>query len=108
MREKLVRSDMLECVIGLGPNLFYNSPMEACILDRTNYEQLMSENTEFFELINSGQFVYTGCVVCINDPLYIEKNRFSQRSDYELTIYARENVNECCLAFDRTFCQDDS
>lgn len=32
MREKLVRSDFLECVIGLGPNLFYNSPMEACIV----------------------------------------------------------------------------
>lgn len=37
MREKLVRSDMLECVIGLGANLFYNSPMEACIvICRTN------------------------------------------------------------------------
>ena len=32
MREKLVRSDLLDCVIGLGPNLFYNSPMEACIV----------------------------------------------------------------------------
>ena len=32
MREKLVRSDLLECVIGLGANLFYNSPMEACIM----------------------------------------------------------------------------
>lgn len=32
MRERLVRSDMVECVIGLGPNLFYNSPMEACIM----------------------------------------------------------------------------
>ncbi len=32
MREKLVRNDMLDCVIGLGPNLFYNSPMEACIV----------------------------------------------------------------------------
>lgn len=32
MRKKLVRSDLLECVIGLGPNLFYNSPMEACIV----------------------------------------------------------------------------
>lgn len=32
MREKLVRSDLVECVIGLGPNLFYNSPMEACIV----------------------------------------------------------------------------
>ncbi len=32
MREKMIRSDVVECVIGLGPNLFYNSPMEACIL----------------------------------------------------------------------------
>lgn len=37
MREKLIRSDLVECVIGLGPNLFYNAPMEACILIcRTN------------------------------------------------------------------------
>ena len=32
VREKLVRSGMLDCIIGLGPNLFYNSPMEACIV----------------------------------------------------------------------------
>lgn len=32
MREELVKSDLLECVIGLGPNLFYNAPMEACII----------------------------------------------------------------------------
>jgi type I restriction enzyme M protein len=32
MREKLVRADLVECVLGLGPNLFYNSPMEACVV----------------------------------------------------------------------------
>lgn len=32
LREKLVKSDLVECVIGLGPNLFFNSPMEACIV----------------------------------------------------------------------------
>lgn len=32
MRRKLVELDLLECVLGLGPNLFYNSPMEACVL----------------------------------------------------------------------------
>jgi type I restriction enzyme M protein len=32
MRRKLVDLDMLECVLGLGPNLFYNSPMEACVV----------------------------------------------------------------------------
>ena len=32
MRRKLVEADLIECVIGLGPNLFYNSPMEACVV----------------------------------------------------------------------------
>ena len=32
MRPKLVEADVIECVLGLGPNLFYNSPMEACIV----------------------------------------------------------------------------
>ena len=32
MRRKLVESDLVECVLGLGPGLFYNSPMEACIV----------------------------------------------------------------------------
>jgi len=32
LREKLVKSDLLDCVIGLGPGLFYNSPMEAVIV----------------------------------------------------------------------------
>ena len=32
IRKALLDSDLLECVIGLAPNLFYNSPMEACIM----------------------------------------------------------------------------
>lgn len=32
MRRKLVESDIVECVLGLGPGLFYNSPMEACVV----------------------------------------------------------------------------
>lgn len=32
MRTKLVEHDVVECVLGLGPNLFYNSPMEACVV----------------------------------------------------------------------------
>lgn len=32
MREKLVKTDLVECVLGIGRNLFYNSPMEACII----------------------------------------------------------------------------
>jgi type I restriction enzyme M protein len=32
MRRKLVDADLIDCVLGLGSNLFYNSPMEACIV----------------------------------------------------------------------------
>ena len=32
MRARLVAADLVEAVIGLGPNLFYNSPMEACVV----------------------------------------------------------------------------
>lgn len=32
MRKKLVQSDLVDCVIGIGKNLFFNSPMDACIV----------------------------------------------------------------------------
>lgn len=32
MRRRLIELDLIECVLGLGPNLFYNSPMEACVV----------------------------------------------------------------------------
>ena len=32
MRRKLIEADLIECVLGLGPNLFYNSPMESCVV----------------------------------------------------------------------------
>jgi type I restriction enzyme M protein len=32
MRAKMIALDWVEAVIGLGPNLFYNSPMESCIV----------------------------------------------------------------------------
>jgi type I restriction enzyme M protein len=32
VRAATIESDIIEGVIGLGPNLFYNSPMEACVV----------------------------------------------------------------------------
>jgi type I restriction enzyme M protein len=32
MRRKLIEADLIESIVGLGPNLFYNSPMEACVV----------------------------------------------------------------------------
>jgi type I restriction enzyme M protein len=32
MRARVVDADLIDCVLGLGPGLFYNSPMEACVV----------------------------------------------------------------------------
>ncbi len=32
LRRRLVEADLVDCVLGLGPGLFYNSPMEACVV----------------------------------------------------------------------------
>jgi type I restriction enzyme M protein len=38
MRRKMVEQDLVECVIGLGPNLFYNSSMVSCLLITNNHK----------------------------------------------------------------------
>lgn len=32
IRKQIIEADMIEAVFGLGPNLFYNSPMESCVV----------------------------------------------------------------------------
>lgn len=32
LRRKLIEADLVDCVLGLGPALFYNSAMEACVV----------------------------------------------------------------------------
>jgi type I restriction enzyme M protein len=36
MRRKMIEEDLVECVISLGPNLFYNSSMMSCLLISNN------------------------------------------------------------------------
>ena len=36
MRKKMIEDDVVECVISLGPNLFYNSSMTSCLLITNN------------------------------------------------------------------------
>lgn len=53
MREQMIKSDIIDCVIGLGPNLFFNSPMEACIIVcRTKKESARKESVLFINAIN--------------------------------------------------------
>ncbi len=53
MRTKLVEDDKLECVLGLGPNLFYNSPMEACVvICRMNKPHTQHNKVLFINAVN--------------------------------------------------------
>ena len=53
LRRKLVESDLLECVLGLGPNLFYNSPMEACVvICRTQKPSNRQEKILFIDAVH--------------------------------------------------------
>jgi len=53
LREKLIKSDLVECVIGLGASLFFNSPMEACIvICRTNKQPKRRGQILFINAVN--------------------------------------------------------
>lgn len=53
LRRKMIEEDLVECVIGLGPNLFYNSPMEACLLiTKTNKEESKKGKILFINAVN--------------------------------------------------------
>ncbi len=66
LRQKLVEMDLIECVIGLGANLFFNSPMEACILIcRTQKEEKRRGKILFINAVKE--------VVRKNAQSYLEK-----------------------------------
>lgn len=72
---------------------------ETFVIDRGSYEQLMRENEEFAELINEKICVYTGYVVCVNNAKYIKYSIKGGEIIYELSDYAKEHADECCLIF---------
>jgi len=53
IRRKLIESDYIEAVIGLGPNLFYNSSMQSCIvICRTNKAPKQKGKILFIDAVN--------------------------------------------------------
>jgi type I restriction enzyme M protein len=71
MRRKMIEQDLVECVIGLGPNLFYNSPMEACLLiTKTNKE--VSKKGKVL-IINAVKEVRQDKNIAFLEPQHIER-----------------------------------
>ena len=84
MRSKMIKEDLVECVIGLGPNLFYNSPMEACLLiTKTNKSENKRGKILF---INAVKEVKQGKNIAFLEQHHIDKiftiyKNFSEESE---------------------------
>lgn len=71
IRENLVKSDKVEIVIGLGPNLFFNAPMEACIIIcNNNKPQALKNKIRFINAIKE--------VTRKNAESYLEESHISK------------------------------
>lgn len=71
MRRKMIEQDLVECVIGLGPNLFYNSPMEACLLITTTNKEASKKGKVL--IINAVKEVRQDKNISILEPHHIER-----------------------------------
>jgi type I restriction enzyme M protein len=56
LRGKMIEDNVIEAIIGLGPNLFYNSPMESCIMILNKNKNSANKNKIFFiDAINENE-----------------------------------------------------
>jgi type I restriction enzyme M protein len=113
IRKKMIEADLLEAVIGIGPNLFFNATMEACIyicrsnkpVDRKNkimfinaVKEVTRRNGESFleeQHIQKIVDAYNGYVDVENfcsvvDIAQIEKNEYN----LNVSLYAHINSVE--------------
>lgn len=78
-------------------------PRQTFVIGKAEFGRLYQENAHFAEILRSGQFIYLGYVVCINDEKYVRRKSpnemYWQEYEYDLTLYARNHVDECCLIF---------
>jgi hypothetical protein len=58
-----------------------------------------AQNDDFRRTIDTGNFVHIASHYCINDPKYVKQNEYGL---LEMTEYAINHIDECCLVFDRS------
>lgn len=95
-REQMLKNDLIEAVIGLGPNLFYNSPMEACLLIcRT---QKPKDRKGKVLLINAVDQVSRKSAFSFLDESHIEKIHTLYRDFADEEGFAKVMSNEDLIA----------
>lgn len=71
LRRKMIEQDLVECVISLGPNLFYNSSMTSCLLITNNNKKANRKGKILF--IQAVNEVRNEKTISYLDPHHIEK-----------------------------------
>lgn len=87
MRQKMLQADVVECVIGIGANLFYNSPMEACLLVTNNNKPSSRRWKVLF--INAVNEVKHETSVSRLEPNHIEKIFSSYHNGADVAGFSR-------------------
>lgn len=96
MRRKMIEDDQVECVVGLGPNLFYNSPMEACLLITSTNKEASKQGKILF--INAVNEVRQDKNMAFLDDAHIDKifkayQQFKDQEDFAVLV-TKEHVLE--------------
>lgn len=81
MRKKMIEDDIVECVISLGPNLFYNSSMTSCLLITNNNKKPERKGKILF--IQAVNEVRNEKTIAYLDPHHIDRiyNAFQEFKD---------------------------
>lgn len=100
MRRKMIESDCVDCVIGLGPNLFYNSPMEACLL--ICRMQKSSDRRGKILFINAVEEVKRDKTISMLEERHIDKIFKAYKEYKDIPGFAKVVKNEQILENDAT------
>ena len=95
MRRKMIESDCVDCVIGLGPNLFYNSPMEACLLICRMQKPTQRKGKILF--INAVDEVKRDKTISMLEEKHIDKIFKAYKEYKDITGFAKVVDNEQIL-----------
>jgi type I restriction enzyme M protein len=98
MRRKMVESDEIEAVIGLGANLFYNSPMEAMILVGNTNKPKKRKGKVLF--VNGKDDVVDNKGLAYLTPAHIDKLYQAFNDFTDIPHYAKVATLDEIMAFD--------
>jgi type I restriction enzyme M protein len=97
-REKMIKDDLIEAVIGLGPNLFYNSPMKSCLLVTSNNKPKERKGRVIF--INAEKTVTRESTISFLSPEQIEKIYAAYKGFDDIDGFSKIVENKDILAND--------